>query len=166
VISEQENAAMKLRHVFSVVMMTIGIAAATGAAQADVLFSAMEGGNQVPVPRATRLAFGTATLIRNGQGLCFALLAVGLDSPVVEFHIHKGIAGTNDTAPNPLVVFVGSGGLPPSVIHGFNPATGSGCVPLNNVTTQTLNDIFLHPRHYYINVHTQKTDGAIRGQLF
>lgn len=161
---------MKVRTALLAFAIAAGIlgsmATAPTVARADVLFSAMEGGNQVPVPKATRNAFGTATLIRNGQGLCFALLATGLDSPVVEFHIHRGLAGTNDTAPSPLVVFVGKGGLSPNVIHGFNPATGSGCVPLSNVSTTTLNEIFLHPRRFYINVHTQNTDGAIRGQLF
>lgn len=134
-------------------LVVAGVALYSGAAMADDLFAVMAGGNQVGAAGAT-LGHGSAAVMRaNKNTICFAALVAGIDTPT-EFHIHQGKAGQN--GPN-IVNFT-----PPAT---GNPGTSSGCVTVPD--TLLLNNIFLHPRSYYLNVHTTNfPEGAIRGQLF
>lgn len=135
-------------------------AAAFDSAKADEIFSIMVGGNQIATGTGSVNGRGSASVMNAGGGkLCFAALVVGIDHPV-EFHIHSGAAGTN--GPN-IINFVFPGG--PVQFPIGNPTTASGCI--TGVPISTINQIFLTPRNFYINVHTKQfPEGAIRGQLF
>jgi len=142
-----------MKRTYICAMVAAAVMAAPTAAFADDLFAIMAGGNQVGTV-GSALGRGSASVMRAGPlTICFAALVTGIDTPT-EFHIHQGVAGQN--GPN-VVNFI-----PPTT---GNPGTSSGCV---KVTDQILvNAIFLHPRNYYLNVHTKAfPEGAIRGQLF
>jgi hypothetical protein len=142
----------------SVLRLSLAAAVAVGAATlgssgASALVAVLTGAQQVGGagdPDGT----GTAAIdIVSGTTICFAIVVNKIDKPV-EFHIHKGVKGTNGDVVVPFV--------PPRT---GKPGFASGCT--SGLDPRLVQKIKKTPNAYYVNVHTAAfPEGAIRGQLF
>jgi hypothetical protein len=118
----------------------------------NLLAAGMKGANEVP-PVSTgdpdAAGYGVVRIDRGHRRVCVEDFAIGGASPLILFHIHRGVAGTN----GPIVVDFTS--LLPS---------GIGCVSVTD--KDLLKDIERHPQRFYLNAHsTEFPGGAARGQL-
>lgn len=129
-------------------------ASSEAAAQAAVqFFAVLSGGNEVPAGAGAPNGSGVASLLLLGRStVCYSVLVSGIDTPT-EFHVHRGVAGTEGDVVVPF--------LPPT---SGNPGSASGCVTGSAVM---LGAIRSTPTAFYVNVHTRNfPEGAVRGQLF
>jgi len=95
--------------------------------------------------------YGTFTAIRDGNQLCYGLIAANLAKPMAA-HIHAAAAGVNGSVVVPLTQ--------PSA---GDPGASAACT---TVDPTLLGQIFANPAAYYVNVHTgDLPNGAARGQL-
>ena len=136
-----------------VAVALIGSVTSAGAArESRMLLARMSGGNEVPGPGDPE-GHGIARVTITGDRICFHLTWNGIEAPVAA-HIH---VGGSDVAGDVVVpLFVGAIPAPIDEV--------GGCVTADEELAQ---EIAAHPRHYYVNVHTEQfTAGAIRGKLF
>jgi hypothetical protein len=133
-----------------------GVAGAVSDRGSDPLFTALDGGYEVSPEGKVGVGdpngFGSATVIfRGARTVCYGLTVANLDKPVAA-HIHRGAPGENGPVVIPLMTpSAGAAG------------TSSGCVRVN---AKLAKDIREHPKHYYVNVHTEALPaGAVRGNL-
>ena len=124
-----------------------------GSSGASALTAVLTGAQQVGTPGDPD-GFGTAAVeIVSPTTICVGIVVSKIDKPA-EFHIHRGVKGTNGDVVIPFPT-------PPK----GNPGFASGCT--SGVSTVLLNQIKKNPTGFYVNVHTGIfPEGAIRGQLF
>ena len=122
-------------------------------AHGQTLGAVLTGAAEVPVNE--NQGFGNATVTFNATrtSITVTITVSNLGSPINNFHIHQGAAGTT----GPVVVdLIGLGGT-------FVNGTMTGTFPIPPAIS---NQILLNPANFYINVHTTALPGgAVRGAL-
>ena len=131
-------------------LLAVGAAAVpASAAGGDGLFANLNGAKEVPGPGDPDGAGAAIVTLYPRLGrVCARISVARVDTPVAA-HIHDGSFGVA----GPVVV-----DLTGSVTG------GARCV--DGVSSALIRDIRMHPRQYYVNVHTAAyPGGAVRGQL-
>jgi hypothetical protein len=154
---------MRVRHITIGALAAVGLvfaltslAGAQGAGN-RALFAVLTGAKEVDQVtgdrgNGDRNGRGTFSATFDGNELCYAITVKNIDTPIAA-HIHRGGPTVAGDVKQPLE-------QPTS----GDPGTSAACV---DVTAKLARQIKLHPRRYYVNVHTEAFDGgAIRGQLF
>ena len=142
---------MRTFMVFAALAAALVLATPAGAA-VKRLEASLNGAQEAPAAGDTN-GSGTAKLRLNRakKTVCFTIRVKNIDD-VAAAHIHRGGKGV-------------AGGIEVDLIG--QPKSGTrftGCE--RGVARGLIRDILLHPRRFYVNVHTMAFQGgAIRGQL-